>query len=238
MLKYLYEALKEKPLPGENEYVFSEKQAELLALHWEKVKNAGFNLTAITEDEEAAVKHYWDCLYLARFLPPNALCLDIGSGAGFPGLVLATVRADTKWLLLDSLNKRCRFLQSAAEDMGLDNVKVLHARAEDAAHDKEYRERFDCVVARAVIALPALSEYTLPFLKKDGLFLAMKGANAEDELNAAQNALRILKGKVKEKIVYTLPFYGDGRTLYVIEKTAPCPAQYPRKAGTPKAAPL
>jgi len=238
MLDFLKKALIEADIlqgtaADERERIFA-----LLQQHWLLVKNAGFNLTAISEDEEAAVKHYWDCLYIAEKLPEQARCLDIGSGAGFPGLVLAAARPDTKWLLLDSLNKRCEFLKRAAAQMGLKNVEVIHARAEEAGQNKKFRESFDIVAARAVTAMPVLAELTLPFLKKGGKLLAMKGPALTEELADAQNALKLLQGEVKEVREYELPLFGDGRTLCTVQKIGICPAKYPRRAGTPKSDPL
>lgn len=238
MLDFLRKALAENDIFADASPDECERCLALLQQHWQLVKNAGFNLTAITEDEEAAVKHYWDCLFIAQKLPENARCLDIGSGAGFPGLVLAAARPDTKWLLLDSLNKRCEFLKRAAREMGLKNVEVMHARAEEAGQNKKFRESFDIVAARAVTAMPVLAELTLPFLKKGGLLLAMKGPALAEELAEAQNALKVLQGKVISSQEYCLPVFGDGRTLCTVEKIGSCPAKYPRRAGTPKSDPL
>ncbi|MCL2817247.1 MAG: 16S rRNA (guanine(527)-N(7))-methyltransferase RsmG [Clostridiales bacterium] len=220
--------------------VLEERQLDALARHWRMVEevNEKFNLTAILDQREAALKHYWDSLYLAKWLKPGGRCLDLGSGAGFPGIPLAIACPESRWLLLDSLQKRCRFLCEAIADLGLNQVEVRALRAEDAGTDPLFRERFDLVAARAVTSLPVLLEYALPFLRVGGLFLAMKGPAAEDELTASANALRLLGGAVKETARYRLPFTEESRSLIVVEKIASTPKKYPRFPGLPKKSPL
>ncbi|MCL2677539.1 MAG: 16S rRNA (guanine(527)-N(7))-methyltransferase RsmG [Clostridiales bacterium] len=218
----------------------SARQSELLARHWRLVEEANrkFNLTAILDPREAALKHYWDALYLAKRLKPGVFCLDIGSGAGFPGIPLAVACPESRWLLLDSLKKRAGFLREAVAGLGLENAEALALRAEEGGSGPPLRGKFDAVTARAVTALPVLLEYALPFLRVGGVFLAMKGPALEDELAASANALRVLGGAVRETEFYSLPFLEEKRSLLLVEKTAPTPKKYPRAAGTPKKSPL
>lgn len=220
----------------------SPQQKEQLALHWQLVKqtNKQFNLTAITDDETSRVLHYEDSLQAydeLAALAPNSRVLDIGSGAGFPALVLATLLPQHSFFLLESTGKKCSFLQQAAAAMQLDNVSVLNMRAEDAGRDKSLRDTFDAVTARAVAALPTLSEYALPLLKPDGLLLAYKGVGAQQELAAAQNALQLLGGSLQQIKGSSLS-NGDARMLIIIAKSAATPDKYPRRNGMPLKRPL
>ena len=195
--------------------------------------NKVMNLTAITEANEVARLHFADSLAGAACLPQGASLLDMGSGAGFPGLPLAIFRPDLKVTLMDSLNKRVLFLQQVIAALGLTNVEAVHSRAEDG---RAYFGQFDVCTARAVAALNVLSEYTLPYLKVGGLFLAYKGPQAEEEADQAKRALQILGGSVESIRNVTLP--GCEHKLILVRKTAPTPKKYPRKAGTPAKSPL
>lgn len=162
-----------------------------LLIEW----NEKINLTAITQKDEVYVKHFIDCVYLAQYLKQNASVCDIGTGAGFPGIVLKIIRPDIKLYLVDSLNKRINFLQIVCDNLGLTDVKCIHARAEDVLFKNQYLNTFDYVVARAVARLNTLTEYCLPYVKVGGQFLAMKSVKADEELKEASSAIKILGGK-------------------------------------------
>lgn len=199
--------------------------------------NAHMNLTAITEPEEIWAKHFLDSAVLLKkvSLPLGASCIDVGTGAGFPGMVLAILRPDLQVTLLDSLQKRIGFLEHTAELLGLGNVRCVHARAEDAAQNPVYREQFDLATARAVAALPVLSEYCLPFVKIGGRFAAMKGPSEAAE--TAETAIAVLGGRVISEEEYALAQAGE-RRLIVIEKAEITPAKYPRRSDKIKKKPL
>lgn len=225
---------------------FSESQIEALLRYSHLVleTNQHLNLTAITDSEGFYTKHILDSLSLLKFIDAMAKkaetkaisFLDIGSGAGFPGIPLKTMRPELKLVMLDSLNKRVKFLKEVIQDLNLDNTKAIHARAEDLAHQAEYRENFDLVSARAVAKLPVLVEYALPYLKKDGLFLAMK--TSSDELKSSQKALNILGGKYLKTYNFNLPLDSGERSIIVIQKQNKSPKKYPRQAGIPNKQPL
>ena len=218
----------------------TEKESVLLLTHWRQVVEASsrFNLTAVN-DEEAAEKHYRDCLAargLLERLPAGSRVLDLGSGAGFPGLVLASVCPDLSFTLLDATAKKCDFLRETAETMGLTNVEILCGRAEDVGRG-ELRESFDLVTARAVASLRELIELALPLLKTGGTLLAYKGANYQAEIDEAAHALAELCGEVGAVTAYILAG-GDRRALVTVRKLAPTPAKYPRRPGMPHKRPL
>ncbi|MBO4538907.1 MAG: 16S rRNA (guanine(527)-N(7))-methyltransferase RsmG [Clostridia bacterium] len=222
--------------------VFSEAGRELTAEQEElfvtyrdylKEYNEKVNLTAITDDNEIAVKHFLDSVLGEKFLPQNATVVDVGSGAGFPAVPLKIVRPDLKFLLMDSLNKRVVFLSSLIEKLNLSDISPIHARAEEGA--KIYREKFDAAVARAVAPLPTLLEYVLPLVRVGGVFVAYKG-NADEELKQSERALRILGGKLLCREEFSLQ--GDKRTVLVFEKTAKTPEKYPRLQNKPRISPL
>ena len=207
-----------------------------LLLEW----NKKFNLTAITDEKEVAVKHFVDSLAVLPYLQvePGMRLLDVGTGAGFPGLPLKIMFPELEVCLLDSLQKRVGFLQEVIGQLGLDGIATLHGRAEDVAHEAGLRETFQLVTARAVARLSVLVEYCLPFVKTGGYFIALKGPEVEDELKAGENALTILNGKTSKVVAFDLPFAGGRRNIVFIEKTGLSPVGYPRKAGTPEKKPL
>jgi len=221
----------------------TESQAARLALHWDLLMeaNAKFNLTAIREADEAVNKHYLDSLLalplLNKYGKAGDTLLDVGSGGGFPGLVLASAAEDVDFTLMDATNKKCDFLRASADTMGLKNVSVLAARAEDAGQAKETREHFDLVTARAVAALPVLLEYCIPFLKTGGILLAYKGSNYAEEVASARHALAELKAEIIETVTASLPG-GDERAVLVIRKNAATLPKYPRRNGIPSKKPL
>jgi 16S rRNA (guanine527-N7)-methyltransferase len=201
--------------------------------------NNQFNLTALTSPEDVAVKHMVDSLLaLDNSIRDGQTLIDVGTGAGFPGLALKIYRPGLKVTLLDSLTKRLTFLESVIKDLGLREVRCVHARAEDAGHDAELRGRFDIVTARAVARLAVLAEYTLPLAKVQGLVIALKGSAYQEELEEAQGALKILGGKVLSADRVELPGLDDGRAIIKIKKTGATPKQFPRKAGLPAKKPL
>jgi len=221
------------------EVSLSQETAEILARHWQLVEetNRSLNLTAIRDEAAAIEKHYLDSLLLLPFLAKDAKVLDIGSGAGFPGMPLAIARPDCRVFLLEATAKRCAFMRKSIETLNIPNAQVVEARAEKAGRDLQYRENFDIVTARAVTALPALLEYCLPFLKVGGIFLAMKGPSFEAELSAAENALKVLGGEYLGNEKFDLPG-GDERRILKIRKIAPCGEKYPRREGMPEKRPL
>ncbi len=207
--------------------------------------NEKINLTAVLDDEGIAVKHLLDSLTLLPFLdsaltagPPAVLRLiDVGTGAGFPGLPLKIIRPDLHVLLLDALAKRVRFLDTVIAALALEGITARHGRAEEAARSRDLRERFDIATARAVASLPALCEYCLPFVRVGGAFLAMKGQSGENWQDA-RRAIRLLGGELADIAEFDLPGTDMKRTILTIRKTSPTPAAYPRKAGKPEQQPL
>ena len=202
--------------------------------------NERMNLTAITEPRAVAVKHMVDSLpaYDAALFSGAPTVIDVGTGAGFPGIPLKIFDPSIRLTLMDSLAKRLAFLEAVVEDLGLTGVTCVHARAEDAAHEPQRRERYDIAVSRAVARLPVLLEYTLPFVKKGGHLIALKGRTAEEEATDAKRALKLLGGRLETIRPVTLPGLSDKRAVLTITKIAPTPKAYPRKAGTPAKKPL
>lgn len=205
-----------------------------------KQKNREMNLTAIEEDEEIVIKHFLDSLTALKALnlQKGTKIIDLGTGAGFPGVPLKIYFPSIKLTLLDSLNKRVNFLKELCDQLGLEDVEFIHGRAEDWGKNPQYREKFDYVVSRAVAELAVLAEYCLPLVKENGYFLALKGPLAEEELEKGKKALQILGGKVEKIISLNLPLREDKRNLVLIKKIRNTPKQYPRKAGTPHKKPL
>ena len=193
--------------------------------------NKSMNLTAITEEKAVILKHYVDSLTVSRFIPEGARVLDVGCGAGFPTLPLGIFRPDLELVALDGTAKRIEYVRSTASKLGLKNVTAIAARAEELAQKPEYREGFDIVTARAVASLPVLTELCLPFCKVGGSFLAMKASSADDELTAAQNAIKLCGGKLIEKVSLDLTADGgsfEKRNIISIKKVESTPKQYPR----------
>lgn len=219
---------------------FDERQSEQFERFYRLVSdwNQRMNLTAITDPKDFAVKHVIDSLTLLRAEPSldGRRVIDVGTGAGFPGLPLKIFCPSLRLTLLDSLNKRINFLTAAVEELELEGVECLHARAEEAARS-ELRESFDVVVARAVARLNVLTEYCLPFSRVGGKFVALKSSNIAEELDEARAAIKILGGRLLEPIDVTLP-NGDPRSIIVIEKRAPTPKKFPRKSGMPEKKPI
>lgn len=212
-----------------------ERYYELL-VEWNKV----MNLTAITDYEEVYEKHFLDSLAIVKVEDINKVesIIDIGTGAGFPGIPLKIAFPHLKVVLLDSLNKRINFLNTVIEELGLENVETLHGRAEDYAKKAEYREQADLCVSRAVANLSTLSEYCLPYVKVDGKFIPYKSGEITTEADEAKKAVGILGGNVKKILKFHLPDSDITRSFVVIEKKKATPKKYPRKAGLPSREPL
>lgn len=221
-------------------FTFSELQERQFYTFYKKLveKNKVMNLTGITEFQDVVVKHFLDSLLLHRALPIGQLkrIIDLGTGAGFPGIPLKIAIPEIKITLVDSLKKRTIFLKEAVEELKLDSVEVIHARAEDLARDPNYREKFDLCVSRAVANLSVLEEYCLPFVEIGGKFAAYKSGEIDDEVKGAKKACHLLGGKCKE--VYRCDLKGNQRSFVVVEKIKRTPKCYPRRAGMPGKEPL
>lgn len=217
------------------------EQAEKFAVYHRMLieRNAQFNLTRVPDDlTEAVDRNYLDCISpLAKDFPEVKTAVDVGSGAGFPGTPLAILRPDIHFVLMDALGKRVEFLRDVIRELDL-NAEAVHIRAEDAARKAEYREKFDLATARAVAALNLLSEYLLPFVRVGGTMLCYKGPGLDAELAQAQNALDLLGGRPVRIDDVDIPGRAWAHKLCWIEKTAPTPEKYPRKAGKPEKNPL
>lgn len=207
-----------------------------LLIEWNRV----MNLTGITAYEEVNLKHFTDSLTIVRINDMKNVftLIDIGTGAGFPGIPIKIAFPHIKVVLLDSLNKRIKFLNEVVEKLNLDNVETLHGRAEDYAKKAEYREQFDMCVSRAVANLSTLGEYCVPFVKKGGCFVSYKSADSDEEINQSEKAISILGGKISKIDKFMLSGSDMGRALVVIEKDKNTPQKYPRKAGVPSKEPL
>lgn len=192
--------------------------------------NKSMNLTAITDEDAIIVKHYADSLTVSKYIPINATVIDVGCGAGFPCLPLAIFRPDLKITALDATAKRIRYIENTAKELGLINVFPIAARAEELAKTADYREKFDVATARAVAALPVLSELCLPFVKKDGLFVSMKASQGEQELALSKNAIALCGGALVSLDSIALEFDGsiEPRTIISVRKNGLTPVKYPR----------
>lgn len=202
--------------------------------------NEFMNLTAITEMEEVMEKHFVDSLALSKAAEVGKIetLIDVGTGAGFPGIPLKIAYPHLRVVLLDSLNKRVKFLSTVIETLGLTNIQAVHGRAEDAARQKAYREQFDAAVSRAVANMASLSEYCLPFVKVGGVFVPYKSGNIEEELKDAGKAVKTLGGTIRRVEKFQLPDTDIERSLVLIEKTERTDKRYPRKAGLPSKEPI
>lgn len=222
--------------------VLNEKQKQQfddfydILVEWNKV----MNLTGITERDEVDEKHFVDSLSLVQVFDVDKCkkIIDVGTGAGFPGIPLKILFPDVEITLLDSLNKRIQFLNAVIETLGLEKIHTIHGRAEDFAKREEYREQYDLCVSRAVANLATLSEYCLPYVKVGGAFIPYKSGEIDEEVNGAKNAVKILGGKILEVKKFTLPGSDIGRSFVKISKISKTAKKYPRKAGLPSKEPL
>ena len=221
--------------------VIGDDLAKKLQIYGKLLKewNDKINLTAIKDDEGIAVKHFLDCLLVSKVADFNdgMKVIDVGTGAGFPGLVIAAAYPDVDVTLLDSTGKKLKAVENMAEEMGVKNVKILHSRAEDAGKNPEFREKYDFATARAVAELRVLLEYTLPFVKKDGYFLSLKGATAKEEIDGASNSFKTLGGKIDSINDFTLPG-GDKRAIIKVKKISQTSPKYPRPSAQISKKPL
>ena len=205
-------------------------------------RNKNINLTAITDKDEIVLKHFVDSLTINKYIVDNSKIIDVGTGAGFPGIPLKIYNESLDITLLDSLNKRINFLNDVIEMLNLNKIRAVHSRAEDAAKNPDYRERFDIATSRAVANLSTLVEYLLPFVRVNGICICMKGPNVDEELSRAKKAIEVLGGRIEQ--VNNLKLAADDaendleRNIIIIRKVRKCSNKYPRKAGMPSKEPI
>ena len=217
-----------------NEQIENFYQYMNLLLEW----NQKMNLTAITDYKEIILKHFIDSLTIENNIEIGCYLVDIGTGAGFPGIPLKIVRKDIKVVLVDSLNKRVQFLKEVIKKLGLNEIEVIHARAEEFGKNKKYREAFDVSTSRAVANMSTLSEYMIPLVRVNGKCICMKGKEIEKELEDAKNAIQILGGRILERKEFQLIDDDINRNIIIISKEKSTPSKYPRKPGMPAKEPL
>lgn len=205
-----------------------------LLIEW----NEKINLTAITEENEIILKHFIDSLTVLKYINQTDRIIDVGTGAGFPGIPIAIMMPNTKITLLDSLNKRINFLNDVIKELELKNIETIHSRSEDCGKDISKRENYDIALARAVANLATLSEYLLPFVKIGGKMICMKGSEVEEELKNADFAIKELGGEITLKDEFYLPDSDIKRNIIVAKKVQYTPKKYPRKAGIPAKEPI
>lgn len=231
--KILRDGAKELGIEPDEKAISALLEYKRILLEW----NKKINLTAIEEEREFIVKHFLDSLTILPYLSSVNNIIDVGTGAGFPGLPLKIVRPSLKVTLMDSLEKRVGFLNTVISELKLTSITAIHSRAEDAGASPDHREKYDAATARAVASLPVLLEYCLPFVKTGGIFIAMKGS-ASDEIKASSKALDLLGGRIEKIENFTLPGSDISRTIIIIKKFRQTPTKYPRKAGKPTKLPL
>lgn len=236
MNNVLTEKVKELSIVLNDKQIQQFEQYYNILVEWNKV----MNLTAITEYEEVVEKHFLDSLTIVNAIHVKKIetLIDVGTGAGFPGIPLKIAFPHLKVTLLDSLNKRIKFLNEVINLLELNDIKAIHGRAEDYAKQAEYREQYDICVSRAVANLATLSEYCLPYVKVDGLFVPYKSGKIDEELKSSEKAVSILGGKVEEVVKFQLPGTDIGRSFVKIHKIKETKKKYPRKAGMPTKEPL
>lgn len=200
--------------------------------------NEKMNLTAITDPKEIILKHFVDSLTIAKYVKEDKSIIDMGTGAGFPGIPIKIYRKDVKVVLADSLNKRIKFLDEVIDKLKLENVETIHCRAEELGKNKQYREKFDYATSRAVANLSTLSEYLMPFVKLNGKCIFMKTIEVEEELEKAKKAIKTLGGKIEKVDKFEIPESDLGRSIIIVKKEKITPSKFPRKPGTPAKEPL
>ena len=221
-------------------YNLQEEQLEQFFTYKELLieKKKKMNLTAIEQEEDIITKHFIDSLSIASYIPDTTKIIDIGTGAGFPGIPLKILKKDLSITLLDSLNKRITFLEEVIRNLSLENIQAVHARAEELAHKEEYREQYDIAVSRAVAPMHTLLEYMLPYVKIGGKCICMKGPNLQEESKDLQNCLETLGGKIEKIEEIVLPETEIKRNIMLIKKENKTPKKYPRNPGMPSKKPL
>ncbi|AHM57501.1 ribosomal RNA small subunit methyltransferase G [Peptoclostridium acidaminophilum DSM 3953] len=234
--EYLKKGIEEIGLSADDRLVEKFETYKRLLLEW----NEKMNLTAITQEREIYIKHFVDSLscICSGVIKSDSRIIDVGTGAGFPGLPLKIYDESLKLTLLDSLRKRINFLENVCGEIGLSGVEFLHSRAEDAGNDKRYREKFDVAVSRAVAPLNVLLEYCTPFIRKGGYFVCQKGPAADEELVQAAKSMKELGVALEEKLIIKLPFTDISHYVLVFRKVSNTPSKYPRKAGLPSKKPI
>ena len=232
--KVLYEKTKQIGIELKEEQLEKFYLYMNILLEW----NEKINLTAITNEEEIILKHFVDSLTINKYIEEGKSIIDVGTGAGFPGIPIKILREDLKVTLLDSLNKRINFLNEVIEKLDLKNIECIHGRAEEFGKNKNYREKYDFATSRAVANMSTLSEYLIPFVKVGGKVLAMKGDKAEEELEEAKKAIKLLGGKVENIDNFYLPDSDIKRNIIIIKKIEKTERKFPRKPGTPAKEPI
>lgn len=232
--KVLYEKVKQIGIELKEEQLEKFYLYMNILLEW----NEKINLTAITNEEEIILKHFVDSLTINKYIEEGKSIIDVGTGAGFPGIPIKILREDLKVTLLDSLNKRINFLNEVIEKLDLKNIECIHGRAEEFGKNKNYREKYDFATSRAVANMSTLSEYLIPFVKVGGKVLAMKGDKAEEELEEAKKAIKLLGGKVENIDNFYLPDSDIKRNIIIIKKIEKTERKFPRKPGTPAKEPI
>lgn len=205
-----------------------------LLIEW----NQKINLTSITDPKEIILKHFIDSLTINKYIKENTKMIDVGTGAGFPGIPLKILRDDIEIILLDSLNKRIKFLDIVIEELKLNKISTIHSRAEDIGRDEKYREKFDYSTSRAVANLSTLAEYLIPLVKIKGEVIAMKGAEIKEELETSKKSINVLGGKLNSVEEFCLPETNMKRSVIIIQKETKTPNKFPRKAGLPSKEPI
>ena len=223
-----------------NNIILNENQIEKfydymnLLIEW----NKKINLTEIVEPDDIILKHFIDCLLILQYIDDDSNIIDVGTGAGFPGIPLSIANNTYNITLMDSLNKRIKFLNEVSNVIGSKNINTIHARAEELARNSNYREKFDVATSRAVASLNTLLEYMLPFVKVNGYCVCMKGSNIDEEIRNAEKALNVLGGVIENVVQFTLPGTDIKRSVVIIKKIKKIPLKYPRKAGSPSKEPI
>ncbi len=220
--------------------MINDKQADQFIIYMKELIewNNKINLTAITDPKGIIIKHFVDSLTISKHLKETDTIIDVGTGAGFPGIPIKIIKKNTNMTLLDSLNKRIQFLEEIIQKCELDKIKAIHYRAEDAGIDPIYREKYDIATSRAVASLNILAEYMLPFVRIGGKCICMKGSEIKEELEKSKQAIKILGGEIEKVEEFLIPETNIMRHIVIIKKIKETPRAYPRKAGTPTKKPL